>query len=136
MITDTKKCLRFAPYCTVQRPSDEINVRVKACLRQPALFDIVEICEDFYEIIEACEPPFVQTDCLMINLKSGKVFSHQYPGLDLRIDKKICKKFRIGELITGTFYLQNPNDFRDNRYISGDAFKMDTEPLRTFTNYR
>uniref|UniRef100_A0A914QV89 Uncharacterized protein n=1 Tax=Panagrolaimus davidi TaxID=227884 RepID=A0A914QV89_9BILA len=84
IITDTKGCLRFAPYCQVQRPTDFINVRIKACLKQPALFDIVEICEDSHETIKACEPPFVEAVAIMINKKSGKVFAGEYAGLDLR----------------------------------------------------
>uniref|UniRef100_A0AC34GNL6 Uncharacterized protein n=1 Tax=Panagrolaimus sp. ES5 TaxID=591445 RepID=A0AC34GNL6_9BILA len=131
MITDTKKCLRFAPYRTTQKPSEEIYVRVKACLRQPALFDIVEICENDFEIIEASEPPFVEADCLLINKLSGKVFAHMYPGLDLRLDERICKNFQIGDLLNGRFFLQNRQvNSGDNRYVSDDAVKMNTEPFR------
>uniref|UniRef100_A0A914PM10 Uncharacterized protein n=1 Tax=Panagrolaimus davidi TaxID=227884 RepID=A0A914PM10_9BILA len=129
IITDTKGCLRFSPYCQVQRPTDYINVRIKACLKQPALFDIVEICEDSHETIKACEPPFVEAVAIMINKKSGKVFAGEYPGLDLRVDENGCQRFNIGEYIKGRFCLNNPDDFSDNRYYCSNATRVKTEPL-------
>jgi hypothetical protein len=127
IICDSMGCLRYAAYS--ERKPKEIYVRLQACLRQPALFNIIEICEDSYDAIQACEPPFIQADGVIVNAKNGRIFSSKYPSLDLRVDD--AKKFKIGEFVSGTFYLDNHEDFYDNRYYSSDVSRMNTEPLKT-----
>lgn len=123
MIADPNGVLELLPYADVQ---DFVRVAVKVTLNEPALFNIVKVIDQ--DILTKFKNIETQATGLLVNYKTGKIYSSNFPSLDLRIAQKDISRFKLGQFVTGIF--KASPEVSSHTYISKNVQLVDTEPNR------